>query len=362
MNAKYSKKQLILLSFIPLMVAIYSLQSLFYGLEHCLHAPTTPAEEMLIKEGYNVQIPQKEPACTTFRVKRGSFPAIFFLSGVLQDLQSPDLSSDSKLEKTIDRLERILLAYKMFSVLSGFIFLLCLSTIIALYSHAWFSFYLSLTVSLISALLTFKNILVSIFLISSGSNQVLGSALLLFHVLFFALTIWSFFQLNKTKSRENSRYKRLLISSSEEDTNNIEIITEKVVFSEKLLKALKMIAHFLLIVFSGVAIGNFVYVPLFSLQKHYLFEFGIILVLLLGVLFLFYIGNYYRIGREAASGFLSNIMVSFSFLQYRMLRNTLFFLISSVGVIVFVIFLLSVLLFNTYYLQQYQLIEQTINL
>lgn len=362
MNSKFKLYQKLLLSIIPLVIAFYSLQSLFYDVEYCLDPIQSSKQEITLQEDSIKKTEDNSKKCSAFRFRRGTIPSLMLLSGILNDLKTPDISSDSKLEKTIDRLERILLAHKIYSFINSFIFLLCISTLIAFWSGAWFSFFLAMTISIISTIVTFKNLIFSILIISLSSETLLGISMLSFQVFLFVITIWSFFLHSKSRNREEANYRKLLISGSEEDSTNIEIKPEKITISEKLLKAIKMVSHFLIIVSVGVLIGNIVYIPLFSLQKHYLFEFGFIIIGSIVLLSLFYIWNYYRIGKENNYSGITNLLVSVSFLQYRMLRNTLVFLISSVGVILFIIFLLSLLLFNTYYLQKIQMIEQSINL
>jgi hypothetical protein len=109
-------------------------------------------------------------------------------------------------------------------------------------------------------------------------------------------------------------------------------------------------------------LGNLVYIPLFSLQKHYITEFGYLIGISLVLLSFFYIRNYYHIGKEQEKTFLQNLSISYSFLIYRFLRNLFFIVLTTIGVTLFVIAILLLLNYNISLLINHNLIERTINL
>ena len=120
--------------------------------------------------------------------------------------------------------------------------------------------------------------------------------------------------------------------------------------------------HFVYIILTGLVIGNLLYIPLFSLQKNYSSEFGILLLVMLVVLSILYIRNYYFFLKEENTVGFRGVVAGAIFLQYRFIRNLLYFIVSSAGVIIFIIALFLILTFNTLILTNYNIIERTLNL
>jgi len=56
------------------------------------------------------------------------------------------------------------------------------------------------------------------------------------------------------------------------------------------------------------------------------------------------------------------ILISTAFLQFRFLRNVLYFLLSSAGVIFFIVAIFLLLTINTVVLKNFDLIDKTLNL
>jgi hypothetical protein len=160
-----------------------------------------------------------------------------------------------------------------------------------------------------------------------------------------------------------SRFNALLLASYNDEENNARPAIKGIgVEVKKESSFLKIASHFLYIIFAGVFIGNVVYIPLFSLQKHYSSEFGVLLFVMLILLSIFYVRNYYKIGREEDISTSRNVLVSLSFLQYRFIKNLLFILLSTIGVIVFITCLFLLLTMNTVILKNQNIIDKTINL
>lgn len=183
----------------------------------------------------------------------------------------------------------------------------------------------------------------------------------------YILFLWLMFRLNRffKLSEVSSDYKfnSLLLASFNDEENNARP-TIKAASGEikKESSFLRIAGHFLLIIFSGVFVGNVIYIPLFSLQKHYTSQFGILLIVMLLLLCIFYVRNYYKIGREEGLSVTKNILVSLSFLQYRFLKNFFFIILSTVGVLVFITCLFLLLTMDTVILKNYNIIDKTINL
>jgi carbon starvation protein CstA len=109
---------------------------------------------------------------------------------------------------------------------------------------------------------------------------------------------------------------------------------------------LKLFVHFLTIIIVGILIGNFVYIPLFLLQKHYVTEFTIFIFSLLVLLSGFYIYNYGKVGGEKSLSRFQNTLVSIAYLQFRFLRNGFLGIFATILVVFFVTFLFSILILN----------------
>ena len=175
-----------------------------------------------------------------------------------------------------------------------------------------------------------------------------GAAFLIYSLI-IETYFWLIYKLNQAlKLTESSAFKfnSLLLASYNDEENNARPAIKGIgVEVKKESSFFKIASHFLYIIFSGIFIGNVIYIPLFSLQKHYSAEFGFLLFVLLILLSIFYVRNYYKIGREEELSTTSNVLVSLSFLQYRFIKNLFFILISTIGVIVFITCLFLLLTF-----------------
>ncbi|MCP5501854.1 MAG: hypothetical protein H7A25_18270 [Leptospiraceae bacterium] len=356
MNQK--PKLLFLSLIIPFFLVLYGMQNLFLSLGFCVEENIIGIEEGLL----NGEQAKKIQRCDRFNIKSGLIPRIFFLSNLYEKLNSPDIPTDGKLSNTLDRMSRVLLALKIYSFTNAFLVLIALSSIAAILHSAWFAVFLGNSVHLISIPLSLKNLGTSLLVMRFGSKTI-GMGLFFINFLFLGLAIFSIFYLTKKLKNRESKYLKLYNSSnSEDETSNVQLPGRSVAFFSVISSGIRMMFHFIIIILVGFLLGNLVYIPLFTLQKLYSVQFGFSLALLVIFLSLFYIRNYYKIGKENEASFFSNLLVSFSFLQYRLVRNSLLIAMSTIVVILFILFLLSILFFNTYLLQNFKFIEQSINL
>lgn len=106
----------------------------------------------------------------------------------------------------------------------------------------------------------------------------------------------------------------------------------------------------------GLLVANVFLLPVYKLQLSFPGFFALLLVVGLGVLSIFYLRAYLRVGRTQSSE--ANLTSAFAFLGYRMLGNTVFLtvLISLIFVILGIVVMLAV--YNVLLLQDMSLLPQ----
>ena len=416
--------------FISLLILLFSLESILLNIT----IDFDPGN--LVRERQIDTLPlEEEPVAKppTLEMKKGIVFKIFFLNSLLQEVNDEYTPNDGRLEKTIEKIESLLIGQKIGLAVNLFIIALCFSTMISILKEAWFSVFISrillfisfftfayylarslvlayyvpfigvplfifhlsvfilVTMSIVHSFLRFFEIFFSkkvlaytnLTLLLSGfvfglfveflnssssifiSAIVFGAAFLIYGS-FTEIFFWLIYRLNRfLKLTESPAFKfnSLLLASYNDEENNARPAIKGIgVEVKKESSFLKIALHFFYIIFAGVFVGNVVYIPLFSLQKHYSAEFGILLFIMIILLSVFYVRNYYKIGREEELSTTSNILVSLSFLQYRFMKNLLFVLLSTIGVIVFITCLFLLLTLNTFILKNQNIIDKTINL
>ncbi|MDF3818883.1 hypothetical protein P3G55_03170 [Leptospira sp. 96542] len=315
--------------FTPLLISIFVIHSLFVDY-------SVQFDEQSFRSQMEEETPISKPTPPKIETENGVVGRIFYLESFLQNLESRELPVDTDLEETKESLKRILVGQKLYLFLLIFYLLLCLSASVSYWKNAWFHKTLSYVLYPISLFVLFFKIFYQVSLISQGEILPIFMAVLL--MITFVASIFSLRQIGKDVSKVEG-FKALQFSSSLEEEGRAPTSTKSGIFFTPL-------THFLLIIFIGILIGNLVYIPLFLLQKHYVSEFSYFIFFLLGLLSLFYIFNYKRVGGETANKSWQNLAVSFSYLQYRFLRNGVVGAFGTVLIIFFVTFLFSLLLFN----------------
>lgn len=313
-----------------------------------------------------------------FRIEYGNglIQYIYKIKTILIHLNDPELSSEGELEKTKEKLEKILIGREISLFIYSFIVILAISSLFSLISNAWFSVFLSRFLYFFASLIAVLNLIRAFIHLNFIPNFAIPSIILNF--LYLSISIYCQFIVKKYLLSRQITYNSLYIASQQSEesgTGKVSLpFTQKqeadISFGERFrnsfsgffLHKLRIAYHFIIIILIGFVLGNLVYIPLFSLQKHYYREFGYLLGFSILLLSIFYIRNYYLIGREKENGSFVNLAVSASFLVYRFLRNLSLFLIIVLGITVFVIAFLFLLNYNISVLIEKNLIEKSVSL
>ncbi len=339
----------------------------------------------------DIELKDKSSLKYELKLKSGLFSELSILKLNLNEINDLDIPEESKSKKTVEILESRLSKIKIGIFLVFFLLFFCFTTFVSIQFETWYSIILSRFFSFFSILFFIRYPLIFLptafmnIMLLFGNTLALPeesisaakasfpflSLLLLLNLPFLILSILAFRKSLKLKQDMDLNYQSLYIAGMNDEENNTKVQVQSVEFSSQkkqngffkaIASQLQILKHFLIIIFSGVLIGNLIYVPLFSLQKHYQVQFGYLLLGMLILICLFYIRNYYKIGKESKISITGNILVSLSFLQFRFLRNTLVIFFSILAIIIFVSSLYILLVYNSTSLQDFNLIDKTINL
>lgn len=274
-------------------------------------------------------------------MERGLISKIRLTSTVMEELNEKTIPADAQLEATVDRISRILLGQKIMLFIYGFLIFLSITSFLTLYYKAWFYTYLNRSLYLISIL----PVLISLQhpLRSISQTPVIGAISSIFLFVLTILLIYMLFVISKVYEGKADRFN---VFQTIQDGEEREFQSS----SSSRISWVPMLFHFVGIMLAGILLGNLVYIPIFLLQKHYSFEFGILLISLLFFMMLFYIRNYFRMGKNNELTSTGNITLSVSYLQFRVIRNTIFIVFAVVGVTLFVVLLFTILSINTWIL------------
>jgi len=213
---------------------------------------------------------------------------------------------------------------------------LCFSAFVSLHYKAWFYLSLNRIVFWLGFLLSFQQTFLQIRVLADGN--IWGGLGLVFFLSTTILTILAIVFLEKGK-RETKTFEMLKHSASLEEEGRAPEPASSGSY-------LKLFTHFMIIIAVGILIGNFIYIPLFLLQKHYVTEFTMFIFSLLVLLSGFYIYNYGKVGGEKSLAKWQNTLVSIAYLQFRFLRNGFLGVFATILVVFFVTFLFSILILN----------------
>ncbi len=323
---------------LPVFTFLLTVENVFVDIQ--FQKPLDPYRYSL-EEG-TTNLKEQKNAPEDIRIGRGIFRKILFFSDILTSLKDENSPSDGKPEKTIGKLERVILSQKIGLLANLFLSALSISSIIAIFTNAFFSPFLNRVHAICSIFLLLQYITESMRLIATRPVFGILGAILFFA--FFILAIWIFRKFGKIQKIGNFNYMGLYHASKSEEESAGTRQTDSISFANILF-------HFTIIIFAGIFIGNFLYIPLFSLQKNYSAQFNALLIFLFLGLSLFYVRNYYRIGKENSSSKFQNILASASFLQFRFIKNILMTFLSLAGVVFFISLIFSLLAFNTFILK-----------
>ncbi|EMJ56853.1 putative membrane protein [Leptospira interrogans str. UT126] len=274
-------------------------------------------------------------------IERGLISKIQLTSKVMEELNEKTIPSDAQLEATVDRISRILLGQKIMLFIYGFLIFLSATSFLALHHKAWFYTYLNRSLYLISVLPILMSLQYP--LKSIPQTPIVGTISSLFLFVLTVLLIYMFFTISKVYENQADRFAVFQTAQNGEEGEFQSASSSKISW-------IPMLFHFSGIMITGILLGNLIYIPIFLLQKHYSFEFGILLIVLLLLMMTFYIRNYFRMGKNEELTSTGNITLSISYLQFRIIRNTIFIVFAVLGVTLFVVLLFTILSMNTWIL------------
>ncbi|MCW7468248.1 LIC_10230 family protein [Leptospira kanakyensis] len=318
------KKQLPI--FTPIFIALVIIHSLF--VDYSVQFP-----EYISSDDSGSAAQSMKPQVVS---ENGVLNRISYLESFLVELESRELPVDTEQEETKDNIKRVLVGQKLLLGLSLFYLLLSFSAAVSYVFRVWFHKVLANVFYPISFVFLLPKVFFQLNLMVQ--NEVFSYFYFVFLVCTYISSILSYRWILKNKELAEGFQALQFSSSLEEEGRSPSSTKTGSIFSP--------VFHVAIIILIGILIGNLVYIPLFLLQKHYVSEFSYFIFFLLGILSLFYIFNYKKVGGEPNISNWKNFAVSFAYLQFRFLRNSFWAMFSTVVIVLFVTFLFSLLLFN----------------
>ncbi|TGL27452.1 LIC_10230 family protein [Leptospira bourretii] len=250
--------------------------------------------------------------------ENGVLNRISYLESFLVELESRELPVDTEQEDTKENIKRVLVGQKLLLGLSLFYLLLAFSTAVSYAFRAWFHKTLANVFYPVSFVVLAPKVFYQLNL--AMQQEIFSYFYFIFLIFTYGISVISYRLILKNKELAEG-FQSLQFSSSLEEEGRSP---------------------------SNTKTGS-IFAPVFHvflLQKHYVTEFSYFIFFLLGILSLFYIFNYKKVGGEPNSSNWKNLTVSFAYLQFRFLRNGFLSLFSTILIVFFVTFLFSLLLFN----------------
>jgi len=261
-------------------------------------------------------------------IRKGIFHRLGVLKTFIEEMQAVSIPGDGFPKDTYERLNRILFGEKLTICFVIFLVLLCISGFLSWIYQAWFR-------NTLNKILYWAGILYAVYhmfaFLPHAPFSGFGLVLVLFYTVLILFLIWGIRILNQENSK-SVRFEVLKHTSELDEEGRRPPIGIP-------WSPLRVGYHFAIIILVGLAVGNLVYLPLFLLQKHFAYEFGILIAVFLAGLCAFYIRNYSRLSDEKEISKLANISVSFAYLQYKFLKN----LGLGIGAMLIIIFFVSIL-------------------
>jgi hypothetical protein len=125
--------------FISILILLFSLESILLNFTVDFEPEVFAREKQVDSINSEEEKPAKPP---TLEMKKGIVFKIFFLNSLLQEVNDDYTPNDGRLEKTIEKIESLLIGYKIGLVVNLFIIALCLSTIVSVLNDTWFSVFI----------------------------------------------------------------------------------------------------------------------------------------------------------------------------------------------------------------------------
>lgn len=307
---------------------------------------------------YELQIPElkedsEEVVQTKLEKRVGLLGRIQILQEFLVELEGQTIPQEAEPEESLERIRRILIGQRLILFTLLFLAFLALSAGIAHIAKAWFAGILLRLVFLLNFPLLLQQALIYTKLGLDGSFWYFGISGI-FYVAFL-INVLALFWIKK-ETIGHSKFLLLKHASNLDEEGRIPNSTER-------LPHLRILFHLVLIVTAGILIGNLIYIPLFSLQKHYSAQFGSLIGGLLIALGTFYVFNYQKNSGQSDMARWQQLLVSFAYLQFRFLRNLFWVGVISLVLLVSVSFLFRLLSWNTELLQRDAgILEESTNL
>ena len=111
--------------FVSILILLFSLESILLNFTVDFEPEVFAREKQVDSISSEEEKPAKPP---TLEMKKGIVFKIFFLNSLLQEVNDDYTPNDGRLEKTIEKIESLLIGYKIGLVVNLFIIALCLST------------------------------------------------------------------------------------------------------------------------------------------------------------------------------------------------------------------------------------------
>ncbi|EPG65346.1 hypothetical protein ACE5IS_09905 [Leptospira wolffii] len=278
----------------------------------------------------------KEPA-SGFYFQGGAISQLLLTQKVLAEIEDPDLPNDSQPEDTKDRLGRVLIGQKLQIFFYVFLAILSCTSFLSLYFRAFFFAFLNrvlYALGIAYAISVMPTLLAAA--IRNPQTAIWALPILLFSFGWVIGLLYLFIIIGRTFGKKTADRFSSLRNLREDEAEFRPGSKANDSWWHPFL-------HFLGIVGLGTLIGNLIYIPLFVIQKNYTDQFGILLILSIILLSVFYIKNYLKFGKSAELGKYQNLALGVSYLQLRLIRIVLMILLVLSLVIVFVVFLLGLL-------------------
>ncbi|TGL10430.1 LIC_10230 family protein [Leptospira levettii] len=318
------RKKLPILS--PFFIALVVLHSLF--VDYTVQFP-----DFISSESSETNLETIKPKVIA---ENGVIGRISYLESFLVEIESKELPIDTDLEDTKDNVKRVLIGQKLLLGLLLFYLFLTFSTAMTYMFRVWFHKSMAHVLYPVSLVVLLPKIFFQLNLMVQ--KDIFSYFYFLFLLFTYIFTILAYRTIIKDKEPYEG-FQSLQFSSSLEEEGRSPSQTKTGTYFVPIF-------HVLVIILIGILIGNLIYIPLFLLQKHYVSEFSYFIFFLIGLLSVFYIFNYNKVGGESQNKNWQNLSVSFAYLQYRFLRNGFFSIFTTILIILFVTFLFSLLLFN----------------
>ncbi|WCL48706.1 LIC_10230 family protein [Leptospira sp. GIMC2001] len=290
-------------------------------------------------ERQTIEILSEDPEIETgnnWSIGKGIILKLSSLNLFIKELKSEEIPQDGYPDMSFDQMSRYVFGLKLLIVGLLFLCLLCITAYFSWITQAWFRISLNKTLHWVGLIILFFSMISSLAGIASAGN--VAGIFALFYFLFFVYLIFSYRGINLGK-KESIQFEVLKHTSELDEEGKKPTQTVE-------LKPWRVAYHFFIIILVGLIVGNLMYIPLFLLQKHYSYEFGILLIFLIGLLSAFYIRNYHKISQDGTIPKWKNILASLSYLQFKFLKNTVIGISATLLAVVIVTLLFSILLLN----------------